>query len=311
MGGRDLKDPFLSVYGHVTVDQIISIDEFLPPGITADALSKKTTLGGTGPNIAVAAAKLGCPTALCAFIGPDFPSAYLRFMEDSGLIMDEVVTLEGQETSTCVIINDRQLTTRVFFYQGPQGHADELGVRLTGMASRSKKVHFCTGQPSYYISLMRELSGGPEMALDPAQEVHHVWNADLVREAMPMADSLFCNELEAETICRYLGLDSILDAPTSMVVTTNGDKGSVARIGDEIVNIPLVKAERAVDVTGAGDNYRAGFYSALHHGYDVPEALVIASSVASFAVEAVGALTNTPSWDVAVARAEPYMREIA
>ena len=311
MGGRDLKDPFLSVYGHVTVDQIISIDEFLPPGITADALSKKTTLGGTGPNIAVAAAKLGCPTALCAFIGPDFPSAYLRFMEDSGLIMDEVVTLEGQETSTCVIINDRQLTTRVFFYQGPQGHADELGVRLTGMASRSKKVHFCTGQPSYYISLMRELSGGPEMALDPAQEVHHVWDADLVREAMPMADSLFCNELEAETICRYLGLDSILDAPTFMVVTTNGDKGSVARIGDEIVNIPLVKAERAVDVTGAGDNYRAGFYSALHHGYDVPEALVIASSVASFAVEAVGALTNTPSWDVAVARAEPYMREIA
>ena len=311
MGGRDLKDPFLSVYGHVTVDQIISIDEFLPPGITADALSKKTTLGGTGPNIAVAAAKLGCPTALCAFIGPDFPSAYLRFMEDSGLIMDEVVTLEGQETSTCVIINDRQLTTRVFFYQGPQGHADELGVRLTGMASRSKKVHFCTGQPSYYISLMRELSGGPEMALDPAQEVHHVWNADLVREAMPMADSLFCNELEAETICRYLGLDSILDAPTSMVVTTNGDKGSVARIGDEIVNIPLVKAERAVDVTGAGDNYRAGFYSALHHGYDVPEALVIASSVASFAVEAVGALTNTPSWDAAVERAEPYMREIA
>ena len=311
MGGRDLKDPFLSVYGHVTVDQIISIDEFLPPGITADALSKKTTLGGTGPNIAVAAAKLGCPTALCAFIGPDFPSAYLRFMEDSGLIMDEVVTLEGQETSTCVIINDRQLTTRVFFYQGPQGHADELGVRLTGMASRSKKVHFCTGQPSYYISLMRELSGGPEMALDPAQEVHHVWNADLVREAMPKADSLFCNELEAETICRYLGLDSILDAPTSMVVTTNGDKGSVARIGDEVVNIPLVKAERAVDVTGAGDNYRAGFYSALHHGYDVPEALVIASSVASFAVEAVGALTNTPSWDAAVARAEPYMREIA
>ena len=311
MGGRDLKDPFLSVYGHVTVDQIISIDEFLPPGITADALSKKTTLGGTGPNIAVAAAKLGCPTALCAFIGPDFPSAYHRFMEDSGLIMDEVVTLEGQETSTCVIINDRQLTTRVFFYQGPQGHADDLGIRLTGMAYKSKKVHFCTGQPSYYISLMRELSGGPEMALDPAQEVHHVWNADLVKEAMPMADSLFCNELEAETICRYLGLGSILDAPPSLVVTTNGDKGSVARIGDEVVSIPLVKAEKAVDVTGAGDNYRAGFYSALYHGYDVPEALVIASSVASFAVEAVGALTNTPSWEKAVERAEPYMREIA
>ena len=116
------------MYGHVTVDQIISIDQFLKPGITADALSKKTTLGGTGPNIAVSAAKLGCPTALCAFIGPDFPGKYMDFMRDSGMIMDEVVTLDGEETSTCVIINDSELNTRVFFYQGPQGHADSLGV---------------------------------------------------------------------------------------------------------------------------------------------------------------------------------------
>ena len=64
-------DPFVSVYGHVTIDTIFGIDTFLPPGITADALSKKTALGGTGPNIAVAAARLGCPTALCAFIGPE------------------------------------------------------------------------------------------------------------------------------------------------------------------------------------------------------------------------------------------------
>ena len=144
----------------MTVDQILSIDRFLDPGITADALSKKTTLGGTGPNIAVSAARLGCPTALCAFVGPDFPAKYMEFMESSGLIMDEVVTLDGEETSTCVIINDRDLVTRVFFYQGPQGHADRTGVRLDRMARASANVHFCTGQPSYYISLMEDLRGG-------------------------------------------------------------------------------------------------------------------------------------------------------
>ena len=148
MGGRHLK-PFLSVYGHVTVDQIISIDQFLPPGITADALTKKTTLGGTGPNIAVAAARLGCPTALCAYVGPDFPGKYLEFIEGSGVIMDDFVVLEGEETSTCVIVNDRDLNTRVFFYQGPQGHADSLDVRLTSMAGTSDFVHFCTGQASH------------------------------------------------------------------------------------------------------------------------------------------------------------------
>lgn len=293
------------------MDQILGIDRFLPPGITADALSKKTALGGTGPNIAVSAAKLGCPTALCAFVGPDFPAKYMDFMRDSGLIMDEVVTLEGEETSTCVIINDSGLATRVFFYQGPQGHADSLGVKLDRMAKVSRKVHFCTGQPSYYISLMRELKGGPEIALDPAQEVHRVWNPDLVRKALPMSDALFCNELEAETIQRYLGIADVLDAGPGLVVRTDGEKGSRARYGDETLTIPVVKADRVVDVTGAGDNYRAGFYAALYRGYDVPDALVIASAVSSFIVAEVGALTNVPSWDAAVERAEPYMREVS
>lgn len=305
MGGRHLR-PYLSVYGHVTVDQIISIERFLPPGITADALSKKTTLGGTGPNIAVAAARLGCPTALCAFVGADFPAKYMDVIRDAGVIMDDFRVLEGEETSTCVIVNDEELETRVFFYQGPQGCADRLGMTLDATAKRSERVHFCTGQPSYYLSLMESLSGGPSIAFDPAQEVHRVWSPDLVKRALPMADSLFCNGLEAETICRYLGIDDVLDAGPSLVVRTDGDRGSTARVGDETLGIPLVRAAKAVDVTGAGDNYRAGFYAALHRGYGVPEALVVASSVASFAVESVGALTNTPTWDAALERAEPY-----
>ena len=309
MGGRHLK-PFLSVYGHVTVDQIISIDRFLPPGITADALTKKTTLGGTGPNIAVAAARLGCPTALCAYVGPDFPGKYLEFIEGSGVIMDDFVVLEGEETSTCVIVNDRDLNTRVFFYQGPQGHADSLDVRLTSMARSADFVHFCTGQASHYFSLMEEFRGGPRMALDPAQEVHRVWNADLIQRALPMADALFCNELEAETLCRYLGLNDVLDADVGMVVNTVGAEGSRARFGDERVDIPVIPGGEPVDVTGAGDTYRAGFYAARYRGYDIPESLVVASAVSSFVVEKVGALTNIPTWEQALERAEPFFADI-
>ncbi len=310
MGGGNLT-PFLSVYGHITVDQILTIREFPPPGITADALGKRTSLGGTGPNIAVAASRLGCPTALCAFAGPDLPEKYLREMEDSGLIMDEVVVLDDRETSSAVIVNDREMNTRVFFYQGPQGCADELGVRLLGNASASEWTHFCTGQPSYYLSLMEELRGGPRIALDPAQEVHMVWTPETVGRALPMSDSLFCNELEAGCLCRYLGLDDVLDADVPLVVETLGDRGSVARFGDERIRVPAVKADRVADATGAGDTYRAGFYAALYRGYGVPEALVIAASVSSFVVEEVGALTGVPTWDRALERAEPRFADVS
>ena len=60
-----MTEPFLSVYGHITIDQIVSVGKFPDINETVDIMSKKTTLGGTGTNIAIEAARLGVPTALC------------------------------------------------------------------------------------------------------------------------------------------------------------------------------------------------------------------------------------------------------
>ncbi len=310
MGGRDLK-PFLSVYGHVTVDQILSVRKFPRDNTTEDVMTKATTLGGTGTNIAVSAAKLGCPTALCAFVGNDFPAQYEEMMASSGLIMDEFVHVDRYETSTAVVVNDPSLTQKVVFFQGPQGFADDLGIVLESNAKKSEHVHFCTGQPSYYTRIMGDIRGGPKLALDPAQESHRIWTPENFSPALALADTLFCNNFEAESLAKYVGVSDILDADVGNVVCTRGAEGSIARIGDERISIPVVKAEKVVDATGCGDSFRGGFYTALYKGYGIPEALTIAASVASFVVQETGALTNIPSWDDAVARAEPYIAEIS
>ncbi len=302
--------PFLSVYGHVTIDQIMGVKKFPAAGTTEDVLSAATTLGGTGTNIAVTAARLGCPTAICAFVGEDFPASFEKDIRDSGLLMDDFVRVSGYDTSKAIVVNDQDMVQKVLFYQGPQGFADDTGITLDGMASKSKYVHFCTGQPSYYIRMMERLPDA-FISLDPAQESHRIWNPDNFPAALGHADALFCNIKESESLVRYIGKESILDADVGLVVCTYGTDGSRARIGDETVRIPAVKADRVADVTGAGDSYRAGFYASLHRGYRIPEALVIAASVASFAVEKVGALTNTPSWEAALERAEPYFGEIS
>jgi sugar/nucleoside kinase (ribokinase family) len=295
----------------VTVDQILSVRKFPRDNTTEDVIDKTTTLGGTGTNIAVVAATLGCPTALCAFVGNDFPAQYERQMADSGLIMDEFVHVDRYETSTCVIVNDPSLTQKVVFFQGPQGFADDLGIVLDSNACKSEHVHFCTGQPSYYTMLMGRIKGKARIALDPAQESHRIWTPENFPPALALSDALFCNNFEAESLSRYIGVDDIMDADVGMVVCTHGAQGSKARIGDETIDIPLVKADKVVDATGAGDSYRGAYYTALYKGYDIPEALVIASSVASFVVERTGALTNIPEWDAAVERAEPYLRQIS
>lgn len=302
-------EPFLSVYGHVTLDQIMTVRRFPRDNTTEDVLTKSSSLGGTGANIAVSAARLGCPTALCSLIGRDLPQHDRDLMAESGLILDEMVEVDGYETSTCVIANDPSLTQKVLFYQGPQGYASRIGIGLESNARRSKHIHFCTGDPEWYIGIMRDVQG-PRKAIDPAQESHRIWNADLLGRALPLANALFCNNFEAESLRRYAGREDILDVDLPLVVCTEGAAGSRAKVGDERIRIPAVRADRVVDPTGCGDSYRAGFYAALYRGYGVPEALVVASSVASFVLQETGALTGTPTWEQAVARAEPWFGEI-
>ncbi|MDR2698843.1 MAG: PfkB family carbohydrate kinase [Candidatus Methanoplasma sp.] len=299
--------PFLSVYGHVTIDQIISVKRFPELNESVDVLSKHTTLGGTGTNIAMTAARLGVPTAICAFVGEDFPFRYEGEMEDSGLIMDEMISVGEYESSQAMVINDAEMKQRVIFYQGPQGSASKLDRMLTGNASRSSFAHFCTGDPDYYISVMEAVAGGPRISFDPAQEVYKMWSGDNIRKALSLSDSLFCNEYEARVIERNLGIKDVMDIEEELVVRTEGERGSTAKINGEIVRIPAIEGRSFADATGAGDAFRAGFYCGLYKGYDVHEALILASATSSFVVEKIGALTNTPRWEEVLERADRYL----
>ena len=58
----------------------------------------------------------------------------------------------------------------------------------------------------------------------------------------------------------------------------------------------------AVDPTGAGDSYRAGFLSRFLNGESLEESAKFASTVSSFIVENQGCQTNMPTFDEAFER---------
>ena len=299
--------PYLTVYGHVTVDQIVKVKRFPVLNETVDVMEKKTTLGGTGSNIAIVAARLGVPTALAAYVGADFPKQFADLISDSGVITDDFVTVGDFETSSCTIINTEKMEQKVIFYQGPQGFGTSIGKDLTGCARQSEKVHFCTGEAEWYLSMMGQLRGGPSVAADPAQETYRFWDKERLEKGIRLCDSLFCNEFEAKIIEERLGVPNVTDIDLPLVVRTEGEKGSLARIGGERVRIPCIPGSVVADPTGCGDSYRAGFYAGLYRGFSVRDSLVLGSSVASFIIEKVGAITNIPEWDDVVRRADPYL----
>ncbi len=91
-----------------------------------------------------------------------------------------------------------------------------------------------------------------------------------------------------------------------VAVVTRGHEGSAIHTRDGTLEIPAFEPAETVDVTGAGDAYRAGFYAALSRGMDLEACGRMAAATASYVVEGEGPQGRIPTWDEVRGRAEGH-----
>src|SRR5207247_6353839 len=149
-------------------------------------------------------------------------------------------------------------------------------------------VHLGEGRPLYYLRIAKLAEVlGRTIAFDPSQEIHYVYTARLFRELLRRSTYFFGNEAEIARAKRFLRVTStaglVKFAP--FIVVTMGARGSAVYTREGRIRIPRVPPTRVVDVTGAGDAYRAGFYAGLSRGYDMRRCGILGSAVASCVVE--------------------------
>lgn len=289
--------PFLCVYGHICLDQIVSLEKLPEPNTSINITEIKRYFGGTGSNLAAISSSLGVPTALCAYVGSDFPEEFRSFLESKKVDMSDVEVMEEYESPTVMVVSDKKQNQIAYVYQGPMGDMEKFPVKLNS-AKNSEIVHFGTGSPVYYLKAMHALDGSKKTALDPAQEIHHVWNAEKFKEALPCADIFFCNENELKTALRYSELkcaEDLLDF-TDMIVNTIGSEGTVIYTKSETIRVPVIET-KVTDPTGAGDAFRGGFYAGIYRKKSLEESTACGNAAASFILQSNGAVSNIPSWD--------------
>ena len=79
-----------------------------------------------------------------------------------------------------------------------------------------------------------------------------------------------------------------------LLIVTRGAKGALALDGDRLIDSPGFTVS-AVDTTGAGDVFRAGFIYALLGGFGTDEALRFANAAAAVSCTRLGAMEGAPS----------------
>jgi len=296
---------FLGVYGHVNLDYIIDVRRLPEPNTSIQIERERTYFGGTGANVARRSSCMGVKTALASFVGEDFPVDYAEALRKSGVDISEVRQVKGHMTPKVWIFSDGEGNQMAVVDQGPMRHTVGLPVMLKTALS-SEWVHFCTGSPEYYVKVARRATAaGKKISLDPAQEIHYVYTPRTLGQMMRRVNLFFGNEKEVAKAARMLrlknkrGLLRYVDA----VIETRGRKGASVHEMDGTTDVPAIKPRRIVDVTGAGDAFRAGFYAGLSRGMDYRQSAVIGSASASFALEAKGTQTVLPTYGQVLKRA--------
>ena len=136
---------------------------------------------------------------------------------------------------------------------------------------------------------------GLTISFDPNSDPTGAWNVPVLG-VLAETDILFVNEAEALQLSRSRSVPRALKTLSqfvSCVVIKRGARGSIAVKDGEISSAPGYKV-KAVDTTGAGDSFAAGFVSAYLAGSSMAACLRAGNACGALTVLKVGGTPDQP-----------------
>lgn len=247
---------------------------------------------------AVALARLGRPVALLAQLGRDaLGDAVTAALEAEGVDTRWLRRARGASTPVTAVLStpeDRAFVTHLPRFTAPS----RLEAALAGSGARHLHVGgfpFARARPDA-ASVARE--HGATVSFDPGWDAAALADPAVRRLALA-CDVLLPNRLEAALLCEAEGTAAELlerlaaRRPGRVTVIKDGAAGACGSDGGAPVAVAAPPV-RAVDPTGAGDVFDAGFLDAYLAGLPLEACLERGASCGAAAVTAVGGTAGAP-----------------
>ena len=141
-------------------------------------------------------------------------------------------------------------------------------------------------------------AAGLKVAIDLASFNVVEANLDFLKDLIKTSiDIVFANEEEAKSFTGKEPEEALheIAGMCELAIVKVGKQGSFIKRGDEVIKVGTIKAN-AIDTTGAGDSYAAGFFYGLTHNYDLETCGKIAALVSGKVVEVMGANLPDHQW---------------
>ena len=285
-------------FGSLNIDYVYSLDHFVQKGETISSDALHIFPGGKGLNQSVALGRAGVTVSHAGAVGKD-GDFLLELLKESCVNIKYIQVLEGVQTGTAIIQNDKSGDNCIILYSGANHQITKEQIANT--ISDFEKGDFLVLQNEIngMESIMRVAEEkGLKIVLNPSP-----MNEKILELPLQYVDYFVLNEVEAAQI---LGLENISEKdgekivrelyntyPHAKIVLTLGAEGSIYFDGEKLYRQRAYKTE-VVDTTAAGDTFSGFFIAGILRGDTVEQAMDTAARAAGIAISRPGAAPSIP-----------------
>ncbi|MBI4250683.1 carbohydrate kinase family protein [Candidatus Uhrbacteria bacterium] len=267
---------------HILPDQIHVLNTcFLVDGIVKN-------FGGCAGNIAYTMRMLGADPIVLSVLGSD-GDTYSDYLEKQGIVTRYIYREASALSSQATIITDKDDNQITAYHNGASDAASDLSI-----GDMDQSFDFAIIAPTKKTAMIKYASEcaarKTPFVFDPGQQLGG-FEKDELRKMLSLCSFFIVNDYELKVTEQKTEYSArMLCAMIDTVIITRGASGSriITRRGAEHIEIVPCKPQEVRDPTGAGDAYRAGFFSAYAAGKDLAVCGQVGSVAAAYAIERYG-----------------------
>jgi adenosine kinase len=306
----------LLIAGSIATDHLMSFQGRFRDSLVVEQLDKislsflvddlEIRRGGVAANMCFGLGQLGVRPVLVGAAGEDF-AGYRSWLERHGVDCGHVRISETAHTARFVCTTDPTGAQIASFYPGAMSEARLIELRpIAARVGEPEYVLIGADDPDGMLRHTEECRqrGYPFIA-DPSQQLAFS-DGELIRQLIDGAAILFSNEYESHMIEQKTGwsAEEILSRVGTQVVTLGAQGVRITRTGEPVIEVAAAKDVVAVEPTGVGDAFRAGFLAGLSWDLGLERAAQVGCVLAAYVVETVGTQEYTFTHAQFVARVE-------
>lgn len=253
-------------------------------------------LGGAATYISLSASQFGVKSGIVSVVGGDFPTAYLKKLNNKNINTDGIEIIKDGKT---------------FFWKGK--YHNDLNSRDTLITDLNVLADFKPVVPEKFLDADFLMLGNlhPSVQMDVIKQIPvrpklvaldtmNFWMDNTLPELMEVIakiDVITINDEEARQLSGEYSLvraaKKIQEMGPKYVVIKKGEHGALLFNNDNVFFAPALPLEEVFDPTGAGDTFAGGFIGHIARTGDtsfenMKRAVIAGSNLASFCVEKFG-----------------------